>query len=165
MEEEQVENKFANQPRWLTILRILLGLVLFWKGIFFLQNYVYFEQITQNTKLSVFKNHEPQVAFLITYISLLAGLFITVGLFTRVMCIIQIPILLCAVFFVNLNAGTGVQDSEFVLSVIVLTLLFIFALFGSGILSADEYFRSYIKAATEKGQTNKIFENAPEEEE
>ncbi len=156
--EETLVNNAANQPRWWAILRMLLGLILFWKGLYFLQNYVYFQQLTQTTKLSIFKSYEPQVAFAISYLSLLGGLFITVGLFTRWMCLVQIPILFGAVFFVNLNTGRGVQDSEFVLSVLVLALLFIFTLFGSGIISADEYFRSYIKAATEKGHTDKIFQ-------
>jgi len=156
--EETLVNNIPNQPRWWAILRMLLGLILFWKGLFFLQNFVYFEQLAQNSKLSIFRSYETEVALAITYLSLLGGLFITVGLFTRWACAIQIPILLGAVFFVNLNTGRGVQDSEFVLSVLVLTLLFIFTLFGSGIISADEYFKSYIKAATEKGHTDKIFE-------
>ena len=156
--EEELENNPVNQPRWLAMLRILLGLILFWKGIYFLENYVYFEQLAQTNKLSIFKSYEPQVAFAISYLSILGGLFIAVGLFTRWASLVQIPILMGAVFFVNLDTGRGVQDSEFVLSVLVLTLLFIFSLFGSGIISADEYFRSYIKAATERGHTDKIFE-------
>jgi len=155
--EEEFENNPVNQPRWLAMLRILLGLILFWKGIYFLENYVHFEQLAQSNKLSIFNSYEPQVAFVISYLSILGGLFITVGLFTRWASLVQIPILMGAVFFVNLDTGRGVQDSEFVLSVMVLTLLFIFSLFGSGIISADEYFKSYIKAATERGHTDKIF--------
>ena len=154
-------NKTLSQPKWWAILRILLGLILFWKGIFFLQNSVYFDQITLNSKLGVLQHYKTEIAFVITYISLLGGLFICVGLFTRWASIVQIPILVGAVFFVNLNMRQGVQDAEFVLSVIVLVLLFIFAISGSGILSADEYFKSYYKAGTEKGQTDKIFENTP----
>lgn len=156
--KEVLFNNTASQPKWLAILRILLGLILLWKGIFFLQNAIYFEQIAQNSNLGILKNYESEISLFITFCSILGGFFIAVGLFTKWAAIIQIPIVFGAVFFVNLNTGQGVQNSEFVLSVVVLALLFIFSMSGSGILSADEYFKSYHKAAMEDGHTDKIFQ-------
>jgi uncharacterized membrane protein YphA (DoxX/SURF4 family) len=104
----------------------------------------------------IVKNTE-WIAFLITYLNLLGGLFIAVGLFTKTSCIIQIPILIGAVFFVNTRHGLNQSNSELILSVIVLILLILFSVKGSGVLSADEYFRSYYKAGSEEGNTKKFF--------
>jgi uncharacterized membrane protein YphA (DoxX/SURF4 family) len=86
----------------------------------------------------------------------LGGLFIAVGLFTRTSSIVQIPILLIAAFFVNMKT-TEKSSFELILSIIVLLLLILFAIKGSGSLSADEYFRSYYKAGDEEGNTKKFF--------
>jgi len=80
------------------------------------------------------------LAFVIAYLSLLCGLFITIGLLTRVLSIIQIPILIVAAFFVNLK-NISYNTFEFILSLIALILLILFAIKGSGTFSADEYFR------------------------
>jgi uncharacterized membrane protein YphA (DoxX/SURF4 family) len=87
----------------------------------------------------------------------LCGLFILSGLFTRTCCIIQIPIVFIAVFFVNIQR-IDKSTFELVLSIIVLILLVFFAIKGSGSLSADEFFRTYYKAGTEDGNTQKFFE-------
>jgi hypothetical protein len=47
---------------------------------------------------------------------------------------------------------------ELVLSIVTLLLLILFAIKGSGTLSADEFFRTYYKAGTEDGQTKRFFE-------
>jgi len=70
--------------------------------------------------------------------------------------IIQIPILISAVFFTNTRNGLNQSSSELVLSTIVLGLLIIFSIIGSGALSADEYFRSYYKAGYEDEKMEKI---------
>jgi hypothetical protein len=45
---------------------------------------------------------------------------------------------------------------EFILSIVVFLLLILFAIKGSGTLSADEYFRTYYKAGSEKGNTDRL---------
>jgi hypothetical protein len=57
---------------------------------------------------------------------------------------------------VNIKAA-GQSSFELILSIIVLFLLILFAIKGSGSLSADEYFRSYYKAGNEEGNTKKFF--------
>jgi uncharacterized membrane protein YphA (DoxX/SURF4 family) len=51
--------------------------------------------------------------------------------------VVQIPILLFAVFFVNLTPGFSSPNSELWFSVLVLFLLIMFWVVGSGPLSAD----------------------------
>ena len=151
------ENTSVSQPRWLTIIRIALGFILFWKGITFIRDSSDLQEMLKRMSIGVVDKNTEWIAFLITYINLLGGLFITVGLFTKTSCLVQIPILIGAVFFVNTKHGLNQSSSELVLSAIVLILLILFAIKGSGVLSADEYFRSYYKAGSEDGNTKKFF--------
>ncbi len=150
------EKTSATQPRWLTIVRIALGFILFWKGINFIRDTSLLQSMISHTGVGMFDKNSSWLAFIITYINILGGLFILVGLFTRTSSIIQIPILIGAVFLVNMKQA-GNSGFELVLSIIVLVLLVIFAYKGSGALSADEYFRSYYKAGSEEGNTKKFF--------
>ena len=145
-----------SQPKWLTILRIALGFILFWRGISFLRDTSNLQQLLQGMSIGMIDKNSQWIAFLITYVNLLGGLFITVGLFTKTSCIVQIPILIGAVFFVNTKSGLNQPASELILSAIVLILLVFFAIKGSGVVSADEYFRSYYKAGAEDGTTKKL---------
>ena len=158
MKEANVTEKTSGtQPRWLTIVRIALGLILFWKGINFLHNSSDLQLMLQRMPNSVINKNTEWIAFLISYINLLGGLLIVVGLFTKTSSIIQIPILIGAVFFVNTSHGLNLTTFELVLSAIILILLILFSIKGSGYLSADEYFRSYYKAGAEDGNTKKFF--------
>ena len=158
MEETHITEKTsASQPRWLTLVRIVLGFILFWKGISFIRDSSDLQLILQRMSIGAIHENSEWIAFLITYINLLGGLFILVGLFTKTSCIVQIPILIGAVFFVNTKDGLNQSTSELVLSAVVLVLLILFAIKGSGVLSADEYFRSYYKAGSEEGHTKKFF--------
>ncbi len=156
-ENNITEKTSTSQPRWLTIIRIALGFILFWKGITFIRDTSDLQLMLQRMSIGVVDKNSEWIAFLITYINLLGGLFITVGLFTKTSSIVQIPILIGAVFFVNSKHGLNQSSSELILSVIVLLLLILFAIKGSGVLSADEYFHSYYKAGSEEGNTKKFF--------
>ncbi|MDQ2720496.1 MAG: DoxX family protein [Bacteroidota bacterium] len=158
MIESNVTEKTTVQPPWFTILRVALGLILFWKGIVYIRDTSRLELLMQHTGLALFSNNSSVLSFIISYLGLLCGLFILSGLFTRISCIIQIPILFVAVFFVNIK-GAGQSSFELILSIIVLILLILFAIKGSGTLSGDEFFRTYYKAGTEDGNTQRFFKN------
>jgi len=156
-EADITEKTSTSQPRWLTIVRIALGLILFWKGITFIRDSSDLHLMLQRMSIGLVDKNAQWIAFLITYLNLLGGLFIVVGLFTKTSSIVQIPILIGAVFFVNTKHGLNQSNSELILSVIVLLLLILFSVKGSGVISADEYFRSYYKAGSEEGHTKKFF--------
>jgi putative oxidoreductase len=151
------EQTNTSQPPWLTIVRIALGFILFWKGINFIRDSSDLQLLLQRMSIGVIDKNSEWIAFLITYVNLLGGLFIAVGLFTKTSCIVEIPILVGAVFFVNTRHGLNQSNSELILSVIVLILLILFSIKGSGVISADEYFRSYYKAGSQEGNTRKFF--------
>ena len=155
MQETNVTEKTDIQPLWFSFLRIFLGLFLLWKGIVFIRDTALLEQLIHRTGVGVFSKNASTLSFIVAYLSLLCGLFIASGLWTKVFSVIQIPILIVAVFFVNLNrieSGTV----ELIMSVITLGLLIFFAIRGSGSLSADEFFRSYYKAGAQDGQTKQF---------
>ncbi len=143
------ESQVPSQPTWLTVLRFLLGIIITWKGITFIQDITALESTIQHTGIGVFSSNSRAVALAVTILSLLCGVFITVGLFTRASSIVQIPIAIVAVIFVNMkNIDRSVF--ELVLSIVALGLLILFVIKGSGRLSADEYFRR--GAAIDKGR-------------
>ena len=144
-------------PKWLTIFRILLGFILLVKGINFFRDSTLIEQMINKKGLNMFSSGNQIISFVITYVSLLGGTFISVGFITKWASMVQIPILIGAVFFINLEAGLNFSNQELVLSVITLFLLIVFTIKGSGPLSADEFFKSYTHAGEGKGHLKKLF--------
>ena len=113
-----------HHPKWLDLIRIVLGIFLCYKGIDFLRN--------TGSLLSLMKISSPFSEFVImmlghyvTFAHIIGGLFLTIGLFTRAACLIQIPILLGAVIFININATKEAFSpySELFLSIIILFCL------------------------------------------
>ena len=130
----------ANQSTWLTVLRVALGLILFWKAINFIRDTATAKMLIQETGIGYLYEYSEILAFIVGYLGLLCGLFIALGLVTRVASVIQIPVLIVAVFFINVKY-IGEDIFEFVLSMITLILLILFAIKGSGPISLDDYFR------------------------
>lgn len=155
IESPVTERTSLSQPTWLTAVRIILGLILFWKGIVFIRDTELLQSLIQNSGIGVFSKNAEAFTFIIAYLTLLSGLFILTGLFTRTSSIVQIPILFIAIVFVN-SKDIGQSTSEFILSIVVFLLLILFAIKGSGTLSADEFFRTYYKAGGERGNTERL---------
>ena len=146
------------QPKWLTILRIALGIVILLKGISFFKDSTDIQIIVQSPGLSILDNNVSLIAFIITYCNLLGGFFITVGLFTRWVALALIPILIGAIIFGNNETGMSFNNFDLALTVAVLLLLSFFVMKGSGTISADEFFRTYTNAGEKSGFTKKFFE-------
>jgi uncharacterized membrane protein YphA (DoxX/SURF4 family) len=136
----QIESWSNNHnPKWLVVLRAGLGLCLFIKGIQFIHNSILLDQIfADNLLLSRFSF----LSTAIPYIHLLGGALIIAGLFTRFFCILHIPILLGAVFMVNIQQGYFAGGADLPFSMIILLLLCFFAVEGGGYFSLDRAFRS-----------------------
>ncbi|MBK7374139.1 MAG: DoxX family protein [Ferruginibacter sp.] len=125
-----------HHPKWLDLIRIALGIFLCYKGVDFLRN--------TSSLISLMKNTSPFSEFMIilighyvTFAHILGGLFLTIGMFTRAACLIQIPVLMGAIVFVNINATKDAFSpySELFLSIIILLLLIYFLIIGNGPLS------------------------------
>lgn len=125
-----------HHPKWLDVLRILLGLVIFLKGIQFVGDTDSLVRIMDNSKF-------PWVSFAmahyVAFAHLIGGLLIMLGLLTRFAIICQLPVLIGAVIFINAQRGFFSVNSELSFSLIVLFLLLFFLVEGSGPLSVDQF--------------------------
>ena len=121
----------AHHPKWLDIIRITLGIFLCYKGIDFLRNMgTLMRLMPVNVEFDSFMY--ILLGHFVVFAHIIGGLLIVLGLFTRFACIIQIPILLTAIIFVNTRGDMMRPYSELFLSIIVLLLLIYFLIVGNG---------------------------------
>jgi putative oxidoreductase len=125
-----------HHPKWLDYFRIILGLVLIWKGIAFASNLHAFTNMMKDAMLGVAVSISL-LAHIIIVLHIIGGLLIAVGSHTRLFCLLNLPILIVAVFFVNLRANIFSPYAEFWVSVIVLIGLICFLIEGNGVLSVE----------------------------
>lgn len=123
-----------NRDMCIEALRIYLGIGLILKGIEFIMNkqlaLEYAEQLT-----IPFFNFVSMHVIVVVHIA--GGILLTLGFLTRIAALIQVPILLGAIFLVHWHQGLfgRAQDLEYVL--LVLFLLLVFVGYGGGRLSID----------------------------
>jgi uncharacterized membrane protein YphA (DoxX/SURF4 family) len=124
-----------HHPKWIDILRILLGIALLIKGVALILNR---EQVFINMELSKI----DVFSFLVTSQYVLAfyitgGILIAVGLLTRVIVLFQIPILVATIIFIDYHKGLFALNSELIYSILILGLLIFYFIYGSGKFSVD----------------------------
>jgi len=137
---QQIDKWSSTHPRVLLLLRAALGIALTTKGISFMSDMMSFKALLAGSSFSFLPDW---VALVVTWIHLLCGFLITIGLFTRLSALIQIPILIGAVI---INASTGIftPGSELIYSILILVLLVFFAFEGGGELSLDNYVKTHL---------------------
>ncbi len=132
----------AHHAKWLDVVRIVLGLIIFSKGIALISDTGRQQELLLNNSIFGFSEMMSSVAIhLVAFAHLVGGILITIGLVTRFAAVIQIPILICAILFVNISHGFSALNSELWLSIIVLFLLILFWVIGSGPISVDHQIR------------------------
>jgi uncharacterized membrane protein YphA (DoxX/SURF4 family) len=121
----------SHHPKWLDIIRIALGLFLCYKGIDFLQN--------TGELIGIMNNKSPfgdfniiLIGHFVVFAHILGGILIATGFFTRFACMLQIPILIAALFFLSSGEKVARPYSELFLTIIVLLLLVYFLIAGNG---------------------------------
>ena len=125
------------------LLRVALGITLAIRGIYYITTIQPLYSLIKESRLGEFNINMP-LAMFVSWVHTLGGTFIILGLLTRVSAWAQIPIVLGAIIFVNLNGSLSRSFPELLLSVIVLILLFIFALAGGGKVSMDNYAKEHL---------------------
>lgn len=133
----KILNKWANRHSYLPldILRILLGIFLFIKGVYFMGD-------TQML-VDLFKPIQSLAGTMmaIHYVApshLVGGLLIIFGLLTRWAIVAQLPIIIGAVL---INFLGEMDTTNFLLAILVLILCVFFLFYGSGKHSADYYLK------------------------
>ena len=130
-----------HHPKWLDILRVLLGVIILWRGVIFVSDTSALQQMIDDSR---FREVSFWLAHYVAFAHLVGSLLIMVGLLTRIAVIFQLPILIGAVFFVNFKSGLFSSNSfELWFSVLVLFLLLFFMVEGSGPWSIDEYMKRH----------------------
>lgn len=122
----------AHRPAFLDIFRIALGIYITYKGVVFASNIESLELSVEGLTM-LFTG--VVLAHYVIFAHLLCGPLIIFGVLTRIMCLVQIPILLGAVFLVNAPKGFSL---EMEISLVVLAGLITFVIFGAGKYSIDE---------------------------
>ena len=140
-------NKFKNwgdrhHPKILDIIRMLVGLLLIVKGYVYFNNAGYIRELIIQNKLI---NQSEDLIYIIivytTYVQLVGGTMIFLGLSTRVAAIFLLPIVFGAIFFVNIL--NPFFNAELWLSILVMALLILFIVIGSGSLSLDRLLSNF----------------------
>lgn len=123
-----------NQRYAYALIRIFLGAALFVRGIILVANPDKIYVIDMAAKMHMFYSY-------VTIIHLLGGFMMAIGLFTRVGALLQVPILFSAVFFIHAGSGLMMGGQSLELAALVLFLLLIYMVFGSGALALNNYFK------------------------
>ena len=130
-------------PYLFVILRIALGLILAIRGLYYLTTIQPLFYLIKGSRLSKLNMNMP-LALFVCWVHILGGTFIILGFLTKISVWAQIPIILGAIFFINLNNGIPHSIPELLLSVFVLILLILFAFAGGGKFSMDQYAKKHL---------------------
>lgn len=126
-------NDFKYTSLLIDIIRVYLGVSLITKGFYFLSNMnILFENVSMASSPNDFV-----VAHIIVAAHIVGGICLTVGLLTRVMAAINIPILLGAITLIHMPGGLSTSPSEFEAAFLIFSLLCITLYFGSSKRSLD----------------------------
>jgi uncharacterized membrane protein YphA (DoxX/SURF4 family) len=126
----------SHRPGFLDIFRILLGIFITYKGLQFI---THMDELKNTTAGITTWFAGAALAHYIIFAHILGGPLIVAGLFTRIVCFIQLPILIGAVIFVNAPKGflSLGNHMELWVSLVVLVGLVVFMIFGAGRYSLD----------------------------
>ncbi len=129
-----------HHPKWIDLLRILLGVILLWKGVFFIRHT---QDVVQLIKSVSFEYYSMSIAHYVISAYLAGGLLIAIGLLTRPVILFQLPAIIGSLVVAAYGVRTQNIAAEPELLIIVLFLLLFFLVEGSGRFSVDEYIRRH----------------------
>jgi len=130
-----------HHPKFLDVIRIALGVFLFLKGLGFMDNTAMLRSIIENrSDISVSPDLLMALVYYVTFVHLVGGTLIAMGILTRFSSVMQIPVVFGAVFFVNIFQSPF--NTDLLSSVIALIFLAVFAVIGSGKLSLENYLKN-----------------------
>lgn len=130
----------THHPTWMDAARIALGVLLFARGISFISDTAHLTKLMNGLHFDLWS---VMAVHYVAFAHIFGGFMIAMGCYTRTASLFQIPVLLVAVFFVNIRNGFSYLNSELWLSMICLMLVLIFAVIDSGKMSMDEWMKNH----------------------
>ena len=128
----------AHADVFLDLVRIYLGAGLFVKGIFFMVNRDYLDKLLRDSGDLVIA--PVTIAHYVIPVHIFGGILLALGLLTRVAALLQLPILLGAMFWIYLPKAMAVEPRlNFEFSALVLFLMLLIVVFGAGRWSVDHW--------------------------
>ena len=121
----------THHPQWLDILRIVLGVFLCYKGVEFLTNMSDMLAL-MTTKMSFGSFTSVMMSNYISFAHILGGILLILGVLTRFACILPIPVMIGAIFFISASPDMYRPFSQLLLAIVVLLLLVLFLIVGNG---------------------------------
>ena len=126
-----------HHPKWIDLLRILLGIIFIIKGAALIENRDQVIRMMEKSNLDLFTfiiSSQYVMAF-----DIAGRLLISLGLLTRLIVFFQLPIVILSLIFIDYHQGLFLLNSEFGYLILILALLIFFLFYGSGKLSLDNY--------------------------
>jgi putative oxidoreductase len=120
------------------LVRFLLGILLVVRGIELIDHRHLVSAIFDNNSWNLTYFF---IALYVMSLYLFGGFLLSIGMLTRIVSWMTIPICIAEIFIVNLPQGFSVVNANLVYSIICLVLLIFFAFYGPGSLSVDHSFR------------------------
>ena len=143
--KELLKNLNTNKHAPYSLIRIFLGGALIIRGFIIAANPEEIIELVRNEQLHMWFSYA-------TIAHIIGGISLMLGLYTRIGTLIQIPILFGAVFMVHAKNGFMMAGQSLEISALVLFLLCIFLVFGSGAYSID----SIIASRESSEQSNSV---------
>lgn len=132
----------AHHPKWLDIVRMVLGILLFMKAVEFMNNMDYLSTLIGKSpflsSISI-----GVMAHYVIMTQLIGGFMVAFGLLTRFASLIQIPNLIGALIFINPPSDILSPTGSWWLSVLILLLLVVFLVEGGGPWSCDRLLENH----------------------
>jgi uncharacterized membrane protein YphA (DoxX/SURF4 family) len=123
---------FNKSLKWLIVLRVALGIMLFLRGIQFIYDDSLVKQLFHEQE---FLREYFWLQTMIPWAHLLGGFLIILGVYTRLAVIVQMPIVAGAIFFTSKLKEPAHVYSSLTFAIVVFALLIVFLFIGDGAFS------------------------------
>ena len=130
----------SHHPKLIDYFRILLGMVLLAKGIFYVMNN---KEVMEMIGRQEYWVLHYAIAHYVIGGSIVCGILIITGLFFRIAILFEIPALLGSIVYIDLHRNFFAINSGLAYSIITLTMLVFFFIYGPGKISADYYLQTH----------------------
>ncbi len=126
-----------HHPKWIDILRVVLGIIFIIKGVALIEHREQVIMMMEKSNIDLFTfslSSQYVIAF-----DLAGGLFIAIGLLTRLIVLFQLPIVVLSIIFIDYHQNLFALNSELGYLILILALVIFFLFYGSGPISVDNY--------------------------